>query len=286
MVFDQEGKFLTKIGKTGKCLDCFVNIDDFTIDAKKKHVIVMDLAQQRLLTFDLNGKIVERNKLPDVYPTAVGLLDDNFVYYKNKSRAFDMDRNDNDIIIAKGNQISKEYFPYDDSYTSWYAYKPALYYRNDTLNFINNWEGQIFAITETGIKPRYQINFGKNTIPLDYTKSQADFERNNAKKFKYLYLNFLENNDEITFLFADQEQVKLGIYFKSSANFYVVQPADFKIAVLNPIATKNDKLISVVNPEDLVQYAAELKFPYLSQLSKGLKSTDNPILVLHKLKVI
>jgi len=286
LVFDQKGKFLNKIGQSGKCLDCFANIDDFTVDKKKKHIVVMDLALQRILTFDLSGKIVQRDKLPEVYPTSIGLLGDKYVYYKNKSRAFDMDRNENDIVIAKGNKVFKEYFPYDDSFTSWYAYKPSLYYSNDTLNFINNWEGKIFGITQDGIKPRFHILFGKNTIPLDYTKTQADFERNNPKKFNYLYLNFLENKDEVTFQYTEGELVKLGIYFKSSANFYVVQASEFKIAVLNPIATKDNQFISVVNPEEMVRYASELKTPYLSKITKGMKATDNPILVLHTLKAI
>jgi hypothetical protein len=58
-VFDDAGRYVTGIGSQGRGPDEFININDFRLDKKNKHAVILDNSK-RVFKFDYNGGLIER----------------------------------------------------------------------------------------------------------------------------------------------------------------------------------------------------------------------------------
>ncbi|MGY4383401.1 hypothetical protein ACVWYN_000420 [Pedobacter sp. UYP24] len=283
--FDRSGKFLNPIGKEGHCLECYTKIDYFTINRSKRQVLIMDMAIQKILVFNLDGKFLSKSDLPQVYPAAFAISGDKYVYFQNKSTSLNGGTNYHDLLIMKQDVVLNQYFKHNSDYKSWFDGESYLYYRNDTVNYVNLWAGEVFALANDSIIPRYKIDFGKNKLPLQNTKNLEDFDRNQSEKFTYILTKFVEGDEAITFLYMDQKEIKRGLINKMDNTFSTIEPSEFKLSLFKPLTTYNDTYISVVEPGELLEAHKHLKDDKtITDITRDLSPTDNPILVIHNIK--
>ena len=89
LIFDNTGKFITRIRDLGKGPGQFTQLTDFTIDCVKKQIILLCDIPNRLIYLDLNG---------------------NFIKEKNK-KEYDhyISTNDSSVILARFLEPDKKY---------------------------------------------------------------------------------------------------------------------------------------------------------------------------------
>ncbi len=174
LVFDEEGKYIRKIGNIGRARNEYVSLGGFAINQKPKEIILLDDTSQKLIIFDISGKF---KRYIDLLFTArqVEILDDGSFLFATGGR--DCER----LIITDSNGVIKEsLFGSNDKnsmillnfFTK--SEQDIIYrnYLNDTLYSVNSSNGVVAS--------RF-VDFGEKALTWDkftsYNKTQrADIE--------------------------------------------------------------------------------------------------------------
>ena len=188
-------------------------------------------------------------------------------------------------------------------------YKPQRWYYNGQLNFYNEPDDMVYAVTEKGITPRYRFTLGSNkwpvsTDPMAKEHVQYVYFRSFKETSDYLYI-YWNQNQKAYFARFDKNTHKLDIQEQESFKgriwqLYAYGPKndiDGCGSYFGPSETLEDKTGSIlfeINPNNIdrvreaLEKAENVKFPEKrQQLLKMLderKEDDNPILVIYKLK--
>lgn len=107
-VFDKEGRFLFSLNEKGDGPGMYLNLSDFTIDTTRRNLVVLCAVSNALFFYDLEGKFIEKKRLPDIKGAYSSLQFQNkdtiafFTYdYDHRLKFYSLSRN----------MILHEYFP-------------------------------------------------------------------------------------------------------------------------------------------------------------------------------
>lgn len=317
LLFDRiTGKFIREIGKSGRGPDEYdMPPTNHFYNSESQRLYAYGTAWKELLTYDLNGKMIEKFTLPFWNePTARnGMLKANFgTYIDDKTFAFHVTNefglaNDNLILYSKDGVIKKfpnyqkiknkydnkqrgDVSPVRDEYIRWDGkvfYKDIL---NDTL----------FEITRNELIPRLIFNAGKYKFPngLQY-EIYADRE---YKKFDdYIFVSKMFENDRYLFFrIYYQVLIYTGIYDKKLKKTEICNTEngthtgfDDDLNGFIPIVplniTPNNEMLSAFDGLSIKKWieehpekakTLEKKMPWI----KNFSELSNPVVVIAKLK--
>jgi hypothetical protein len=292
-IFNESGKFLTKIQRIGNGPGEYIQATDFTIDAENRQIILLCDIPNCLMYFDMDGKFLirERKENYDSYVSAAhnALFFSSFLihdkYYLN---------------IRNGNKHT-EFLPIEKYILNKDFYSPhPNIIRSSSVYFFKVYDNTVYKIEPDGVTPQYKIDFGNKSVDKSFIEKN-DMEKIIMTSIENNWIcrinDFRECDNFITFglwpftriviydkqkktstLFSKFHDPEIGLYLSEmighdgdgSDMIFIVNPALFKNNVLN-----------IKNMEVAVKNETYLKY---KKVAENLAEIDNPILMVYSMK--
>ncbi len=287
--FDLEGNYITDIGSQGRGPGEFIEPTDFVcIDNK---IIVYDQFTHRLLHFNIDGTLIDVQRVPFSFNTFFAFNENEFVF-----QCFDSDNVHFPEILGYSLIWSDSTFniKYRGIFTPHEKYIPrlnrGLVHSNDELLFVKPYSDTLYQVKQNGIFiPKYFIDFKQYTMPENEKKSL-----NNQSNFAYLSDCFLTDN----FFYFNLSYKNRVFHFFHSENddklsYFHVQLNDVSplLRFLNIISGKKENILIGYNYSHTI-YEIYKKIEEANHLElldkyrdfKDVKFNDNLVLTFYKLK--
>ena len=305
LVFNLDGKYVSKLSKIGNGPGEYIQLDFFDIDYKNRQIVLTDLMGYQIVKYDLEGNYLSREKIPFWVEGLVPVFNDGFVVYANhRDNKHQLNQEYNIFYLDSSMQVSKAYFPYNSSNFNNPRIKfntpqfGSFYTHNKDRYFFSPFKDQVYQITKNGLISKYRFDFGEKTFDEKYL-SQKSKLRNYMEKGEFFQIgNILENDDLVIFSFY-QKSFPIGYFgYYSKNNLTVICSPGFTIKGnyfhANNITTYDSWIIATVQPADLLRWSEDIdknKIPLDSEYAKSKKNIadrvtleDNQILMFYKLK--
>lgn len=202
-IFNEDGKYYSKIDAIGNGPEEYVQITDITIDKYNERIKVLDAMQGKIVSYDLEGYSVGETKLP-VVPAPL-----HFCQVEKEKYAFDFQRCSSEKEWQYNLFISSEYLsgeiskflPYDKPLDVCFSPRITLQEIDDEVLYIPLYSPTIYTIDSFELKPRYTFDFGDKWVDQDFVdiewKDAGEF-MNKLSRTKYVYyFNLLESGSHI-----------------------------------------------------------------------------------------
>lgn len=295
LIFDDNGKFRTKIHNIGQGPGEYIGLMDFALDKKNQQLIVHSHRPYRIIYYDLDGKYLHEEKLATFYSgiscSGSDLIEVNRMRELN-NMAFV--RNLDNGSVAKYIPFSKKGELFETSGTIF----PCVVQSEKTyITF--PFESTIYQYDSGAINPKYKIDFGGHTI------SESEFA--SGKTARQIILEALKNWDGISI--ANFRECKDYLCFSYGNSIIVLYSKKSKktyafTAALNTLGElpfqsyfghdgEDNDLISVYQASTLRKQINTFKSDpaiwkgesiEMKQVDSTLKENNNPILLICSLK--
>ena len=297
--FDKNGTHISTIAAKGKGPGEYLEIDAFTIDRTNGNVLIFDNRQRKLLTYNQKGDFLMENKVDvsvtDIVKSKEGIfLNTEYLWNKNIFNSFP--KQYQLIYLTDNNNISQNLeYMYSDLLCKYPRISNKFSSNSNSLLYIDDVGNKIYNLFDDGaISERYTIDFGKMTIPMEYSKI------NKIEDINYLYkLNkenklallreFIETRDHICLKYSFNTLVWTYFYSKltkNKANIPLIIYDKDGIQIPLPISSSDSTFISVINAYELKQAYEKsnlTKSERITDLYNSLNPTDNPVLAIIKM---
>jgi len=305
-VFNNKGKFLFKLAKSGRGPGEFHELRDFQID---ENADIYILTYLKIMHYSPDGKFIDefnfnfinRNNAFNLNPTNFIITDDHEYYFWGGTVGIDNNLNGLHYAMYKLNRnkkIKEKYFKIKRKIMGGRRfYKNGDYYYLRPFTDVDT----IYKIDKYGIDPAYFIDFGRNSLPENYFPNSFN-KQFGVKRFKLHETNYCYNIDNIYetskfiyFTFFQKRELKNVLYSKESGRvisgrlklFNCVSPYFF-------IGVKNEQFVSIIEPYMLDDKLKNMEVPFcFPEMQNGankikrlieVKDTDNPLVFIVELK--
>lgn len=293
-VFDMNGKFITKVGDIGNAPNQYLSLFGFDIDKEKRLIVLDDRHKKRLLFYDLDSFQFKYSKNIDFNFSNFQLIrNENIGFFSYNGFQNGLKRNKSYLMITNSTgKILNSFYDCIFSASETMSNTPnRIYTLKDKSYVFHHLFPYVYKIEDNGIIPVYELNFETYKFPdLAYLQEKS----NKNKK----YTNQLEMSDMISSYgiyetsnliccpFVCKRQFHIGLYNKRSDHGYLFSVSDFykdsRLGVfINPKGYTEDYLISIIQPQDVINVKNNSVISYLSQ---KVTTEDNPIICLLKFK--
>ena len=296
LLFDRkDGKFIREIGHMGNGPGEFSRTYNVMPFNEGKNLVYAGRNNNRY-GYSLNGQLKDTLSIPDLV-SEIGNINDNiFAAFlpdyqggeKNKIIIF----NDKDSIIKTfPNYLSA---PKTDAFFAWNP-NSWFYTVNNQLNCYQLFNDTIFNVYTNSITPRYIFNMGPYSPPYEM-KTSPKFEPDKyfimktiQESSKYLFCSFNFNKKNYIAIFDKNERTTVvNDYSPEAGHGFINNINDFVPLEFSSINEK-DELICIMDAFRIKQWF-DLNPGKVDQLPKYLKAlkniqeTDNPVIIIAKLK--
>lgn len=317
-LFDMNGQFKKRLHNNGKGPGEYTGISDFVV-GKNNTIEILNSGLQKVIRYDSTFSFIDEYKI-NRYAMNMALLKSGERLFHCGNDASG-DQYDKILQYEKGKQKNKhlKISPQRSLYLHYRRFDYFSYYNNgvittdahhDTVYFF---DGELF-------KPIYAIDIGAKAIPKHmYDKSYADiahFSLNHLKGSGYSYgvFNFIESSHNLLFRYDERIDIKESEYGRLRPTFVHYNKPSNKSDIFYYIADDvnfigkprlNEFTTFFSQPNGYVAYAIQAyefirmynqgkdnsrdfqnkgKVYPSDELIKIAKPTDNPIIVIGKLK--
>ena len=284
--FNKSGKFIAKIGRTGRGPGEYAFPFDFTIDENRKLIYILDNGN-RLMQYSYNGSFIESLNLLGFTAFSVEKTNKGFAFISG-------DRDDN-LILTDNNLFKKNsYFPYVSRYVDKTIIHPLQEF-NSTYLYRRNLCDTVFFIKEFEITPSTFINFGSKSFSLS---QNPDLVENTAKKKMrnycimrhyyetqtHIYIVFIYNNSPYINVYSKKTEKSILYDFNSYINDISYEQ---KSSYVLGIDEYSNSFVCLVEPfnlidgikKDIDQSDNEESYTEVLTIAQRLSITSNPILL-------
>ena len=316
--FDRKtGKFISKIGSIGQgpkemIQPCFVFAKDSLVyvsstNSDKVYVYTNENQFVRSVPFSK-----DRSSFEDGVGETISVIDHQYIVRHPGQLQSKLNYNQyiaTDVIDMNSNRL----FAMRDTSDVYgimlkLDWDPVRWYYKGNINFYNEPDRTVYAVTKDSIIPRYHFNLGDNKLPITTKRMTKEFLkyikfRSFRETEDYLYLYWSQNQkgyfarfNKKTETFDVQEQEKIGGIF-----WFIGVPGlkndidgcsrDVDFIRLMDEQSSIMVMISSTEKEDYIKVlkeSQEVKFPekrqQLLKLLEKMGEEDNQILAIYKLK--
>jgi len=311
-IFKENGEFVSKLSAYGDGPNSYREIGNFFVDTIKKEVIISQTFPAVLFRFNYDGLLLGTKSIGEYARTLERNSYGNLclftanVYSPSRSLLYS-------VIIADSNGVVKSlYRPVvrDDS-------KQSLFLSNNFTSFADSTSmifpfcDTIFDISKDSLKPKFVISFGSHSVPKSFYNN--NFKTPFGKLIKLLDKNdyayciepFYESLNYIFFYYVFNSKrnslcfysKKTGKIFNSSNYNNNIDQIVHYFAASHFISNENKlitplpiyklkrvlkKLQKDLSKEEFQSYYKKNK--KLVDIAATAKNTDNPILIIYKIK--
>ncbi|PGH37663.1 MAG: hypothetical protein CRN43_19815, partial [Candidatus Nephrothrix sp. EaCA] len=266
------------------------NLKDFSLDFKKEELIIYDMASQKLLFYDLNGKYKReiRNGLffDNLFPLGEGGLWG--LVSASKSNGIS---NYYNILFYNqtNNQILNRFLPFLHPSLPGITQANNLSVTEEGILFTYPFCDTLYSVAKNGLTPKYFVSCDKfvnakeaENYNMNSTEVYSKFD-NEGKYFRYS--NLAETNEWIYFTYAIHRRIFDVYYSKRAKNTINLRKVTFDGTLhLFPYRSSyGDYFVSLAEAQVLFNLKEKLTGD-IGALAKSISAADNPILILCKMK--
>jgi len=305
-MFSDNGSFKRKIGTEGRGPNEITHIHDFDIDKRNQDIFLVSAWQKKFFVYSKDGEFKRTFQCPG--PTTSfkisreGILCYNINSFANIDSSYRLIDNNGLVIKSYRNSF---YWTLTQSSTAIFNHENLFYCYNDRVFKKEVYSDTIYEYHELNFKPHIVIEAG-NRLLTTHARSIYNSE--------YLFKNYINPNN--LFEVSDYIFYEFNIDFKiggmNYSNYFIGSKIDKYKTLLSeenglindldggpniwPKTTKDDNtLVAWIDAIRLKNHVAsdafknsKPKYPEkkkeLERLANSLKETDNPILILVRLK--
>ena len=291
--FDMTGKLHNTIGRRGRGPFEYLHLDDYCI-TKNKNILILDGSSKKMITYTSCGRPIALQELP-FFADSFEILNDSILIFNGA--AFE------DQIILwdyRNKKRINSHLKYDPHYNC-RPLKPFTKCNNEIL-WQREFEQMLYRVTEQELIPARYIDFqefaynGKlEKTPQGIYFLQPDIAHMNRYYENDKYIHFIfecEALDDMPFLVyyfkkSGKKIILNNNHYKDDLTFYHITPP-----AINAFTTAGDP-VSVLytsfwlkNLENTSRKSTIEAFEKLKERTANISETDNPVLVIYKLKDI
>lgn len=290
-IFNNKGKFISKISKLGKGPFEYARIEDVCFWPQTNTIFIFDGDNKKIIEYDLSGKPL-REIIVSFYADNMAILDYNsFVFYvgfrENKGLKYNL------LIVNNKGEIVGKSFPIDDRIVTELSKCAPFYYYKEDLYFSPDYESNTYKITKNSIKRKYTLDFMGKNMPVEmiYNKKSKEIDKEISKnKYAYSDVQFESENFVFAQVIAEDFNIFQYIYSKKEKRGKLFNNPlnDLPNSFINTLFVGNigDVFYGTIDSELLLMIKDDLlksqkKFPKNNNLINmflNFKETDNPIL--------
>lgn len=301
--FNDNGSFITTIGTVGRGPDEINNIGDLVIDKERQEISILSGWQKKIFVYSENGQFLRTLNIP-FYIHEFSLFEGRIIGYCGRNSG----KNVNSFVVMETNgQIVAEFrnrYLFDQKSGYGFTHENLFYGFNDKLYVKEIFSDTIYSIEEMKFRPHLILNAGDRLITPEARSNYDMFyiaenylQPMNLLEFgDYLYYGSIYKlvfPDALLYGFIGSKKKDFQAFF--DLNQGIVNDLDGGPNIV-PITTKNDHtIITLLDALKLKSHVSSdvfrnsvPKYPEkkkaLEKLAVSLKETDNPVLILVKLK--
>jgi hypothetical protein len=308
-IFDDNGKFVRKIGSKGKGPGEYIFITDFTVMPKDTMIFLYDGVQQRLIKFLSNGTFVQQYYMSNP-PRKLSFWNDSMIVLAYPYPDFCYNGGKSLLVCTNSllkftTKLNREYenISIQDSYSIPSTSCVRLEYYCDSLTYWEYKYDTIYRIKNNEIMPRYVLLYD-NKIPHKIKDINNGFKQDftcirdyvEAKNYIF-FMQILFKNKLFQIMYNKKTHEVTNIFFEHKyfyeGGFYNDIDGGWPFL---PMGTANDDwLYDVFSPSILNEFITEKPFINIKysnikkreELDKILINSNlksNPVVMLVKLK--
>jgi hypothetical protein len=301
MVFNENGKFKSLIGKFGKGPG---EVDDIrSMALNNDSLIILDYIA--IHAYDVNGNYLKYYTTGNRYNTPLSFYPDNFYFHNNYTYFFSCGRSEEFALYvfnSEGKMINK-YFPMDYLIT---GFDSRFVNCGDKVLLIPpTGIDTIYALDNGNLLPVFHFNFGSaginenDNLPTDKKDIWAVAKYFAENKKVSQIANVVDLDNFILFRFLYMNRAFMGVYDKYTNETKVLKSNSFS-NVFNLLTSSlcikkyDNNIIGFVNAWQIVDalekkdymctFLPEKRRLELLEKLKNVKETDNPVLMIIKTK--
>lgn len=304
-VFDDMGKFLCRLGETGRGPGEHLSAKDLSLDIVKKRITLLDTSGQKLLHYDLDGKFLEEEpsyfQFSNIEYDGPRLVLNTGRNYNNTVPEIDLHR----LIIARRDQkpIARGFKISEDVRQNWFS-EPTIQLTSHGIMFNDLLSDTIWQINDCNITPFAVIRKDGKPTFTDVEKAHMSepmyIERKDAGNMtlsfcisdNYMFVNIVTSKEEtggrnvcnsVFYSFTSGVTKRFGYYLHIANKFghyfnpqlpNVVADGDIFCCVLEPA-----RILTVAQQD----YAQKVMMSEEKAMVKNLTPESNPVLMLEEL---
>lgn len=278
LVFNKNGEFISQIGRPGKGPSEYTYPWSFGINEDKANIVILDVAQNKMLVYDLYT-------FEPISEIQLDFSATKFVFLEDGNIVWNGPHTDSHILVTdeKGT-IIKTYLPriFNPNVIIGNATE-NLYIIEDEIFFNPPFSSDIYSINTDSTFCKFNISLDKHkTISESELKN---FNINNRDYIDYMtnskkahLFNYYNTTDFIYSKFVIDKTLFIGIYDKQNNKANYISKNNFISSLAlpdfyNPVGTYNEWIISVINNFDVLD-KLELNHFFNPQIKGSLEQIN------------
>lgn len=301
--FGQDGSFLARIGKIGRGPTEINQIEDLDVDRTNNNVFMVSGWQKKFYQYSPKGDFNNTFKVP-FYVREFRFIDDMILCYCGNNRG----DNENSFVLfdKQGNTVKKfsNKYPFTQKSGYGFTHEILFYTHNKKLLTKEICSDTVYSFDNKSFKPYFVINVGKKQI-TSKVRSESNMYEICANYIQPM--NLLEFGGFVFYAFIDkfvEGDVRIyGFIGSKKYNYQVIFSLGEGITNdidggpgIIPLTTKDDNtIITLIEPLTLKRHILSEEFKKstpkypdkkkeLKEFASRMKETDNPILVIVKMR--
>ncbi len=291
LLFDDKGKFVSKLNQSGSGPQEYVKIDEFVVVGED--IWIADNASKRIICYNKDYSAVESISMKDFWVYGMAY---NAPYISMVNNWIPSGAKNHQVCIYNVNDkkkyYSKPFNPLDTDILHRGIKQQIAYAKNSSL-FIISYNDTIFRMEGEKITPVYTYAFSKrfNNGQMKLNEKESP---DNIKGIIGLY----QTSKSVIILYPDQRQSRFAIYNKAEKQCRVysdIRDVSLGNISIFPDYMDEEAIISIKEPSSLLYLNNEEHFlekidpnnpkkEQLSSIISNLKEESNPIIFHYKLK--
>jgi hypothetical protein len=302
--FRESGQFVTRIGTVGRGPNEFTVAHDADVDEKSQEIYLLARWQKKFFVYSEGGQLIRTFPLL-ISPNKFSFFGNNILCY-SENHMGDIE-NSFDLLDSSG--LIKISFPNKYPFKNHDAYgidHENLFYHFDNRLFKKEvYSDTVYELENMNFKPRMVIAVGEKLIT---PKARSEFDglylgKNFIYPFKlfefgdYVYYEFMYRivipDDVLIYSFIGSKKDNFQALIKTDQG--IINDLDGGPSILPRTVKDDNTIIAMVDAMKFKKHIASEEFrnskpkypekkKELEKLASSLKETDNPVLVLVRLK--
>jgi len=303
IIFKSNGLFERKIGKVGRGPDEYQVAHDIQVDEKNREIYLLAGWQQKFFVYSYGGELVRTFQIPFFCNEFIFVENEILCYSENHLGNID---NSYNLIDNNGNILksfaNKYPFQNHDAYgiqgeNLFYQFKNQNFKKevySDTVYLYQNGEFKSHLVINVGnkqITPNDRSQFDGRYLAKNYISPLKLFEFGDYVYYEFIY-KFDFSKTEI-YSFIGSANSDFRILFNTGQG--IINDIDGGPNIRPKTISDYNTIIAFIDALEMKKYLATDEFKNslpkypkkkkeLEQLANNLKETDNPVLVMVRLK--
>lgn len=272
LVFDNEGKFVKRIGKIGDAPNEYLNLHDFTLD-RNVGCIYLLTNNSEVYVYDVNGSFLRKAQISNSLLWSIECYGGN-IYCSSNHLTYTS--GDNAFLFYTFNSTLQELNKQVNVHTE-QIYTPLLISLpfqiwNENLYYIDNYFNMIYGFQNNDAVPVYSVSF-ESPMPTDY--------------FQDVNL-FMQNQSEYDFIiesFFTEDYLVIAYIHKGEHYTSVISLSENRIiangrtkGILPKVFVNKGLLLSPISAEVYLSYLTHLD----KYMDKSISYEDNHLILKWK----